>query len=113
MEWFISNWFIVLGILALIAFVIYLCVKFFNMPTASQIKCVKELLKYWVLEAEHELGSGTGQAKLRLVYHWFTEQFKFASFVPFEKFETWVDEALEWLDHELETNENIKAIVEK
>lgn len=113
MEWLINNWFIVVGLLALVAFVIYICVKFFNMPTKNQIECVKELLKYWVMEAEAEFGSGTGQAKLRLVYHWFTEQFKWASFIPFETFSGWVDEALEWLDHELDTNKQIKALVKK
>lgn len=111
MEWLMNNWFIVVGLVALVVFVVYLCVRFFNMPTKQQIACVKELLKYWVMEAEAQLGSGTGQAKLELVYYWFTSQFKWASVVPFETFSKWVDEALVWLNQQLETNANIKKLV--
>lgn len=32
-------------------------------------------------------------------------------FVTFETFSTWVDEALEWMNNQLESNENVKAYV--
>lgn len=74
---------------------------------------VKEWLKYAVLVAEQELGSGTGQAKLRMVYDMFIEKFPaIASVLPFVIFSKWVDLALEWMRQQLEQNQNIKAMIE-
>ena len=74
---------------------------------------IKEWLKYAVTIAEHELGSGTGQLKLRYVYDMFIEQFPMvASLLPFSIFSKWVDLALEWMRQQLEQNQNIKAMIE-
>lgn len=73
---------------------------------------VKEWLKWAVLVAEKELGSGTGQAKLHMVYDMFVEKFPaLASVLPFSIFSKWVDLALEWMREQLEKNASIKAIV--
>lgn len=73
---------------------------------------VKEWLKWAVLVAEQELGSGTGQAKLHMVYDMFVEKFPaIASILPFSIFSKWVDLALEWMREQLDKNENIKAII--
>ena len=65
-----------------------------------------------VTEAEAELGSGTGQLKLRAVYEMAVKTFPWVEkFIAFETFSTWVDEALEWMNTQLETNENVKAYV--
>lgn len=73
---------------------------------------VKEWLKYAVTMAEKELGSGTGQLKLREVYDWFLEMFPvFGKIVPFSIFSKWVDLALDWMREQLENNNNISKYV--
>lgn len=73
----------------------------------------KEWLKWAVLVAEQELGSGTGQAKLHMVYDMFVEKFPaLASVLPFTIFSKWVDLALEWMRDQLEKNDAIRGIIE-
>lgn len=73
---------------------------------------VKEWLKYAVTMAEKELGSGTGQLKLREVYDWFLEMFPvFGKIVPFSIFSKWVDLALEWMREQLKNNDSISVFV--
>lgn len=74
---------------------------------------VKEWLKYAVTMAEKELGSGTGQIKLREVYDWFLEMFPvFSKILPFSIFSKMVDNALEWMRLQLENNDNIRNFIE-
>ena len=64
-------------------------------------------------QAEKELGSGTGQIKLRQVYDMFIERFPvFSKFIPFMMFSSWVDTALEFLKDQIEKNNKIKEFVE-
>lgn len=112
MEWLANNWYLVVAALAIVALVVAAIMKFFKLPTEQQIKNLKEWLKWAVTEAEKELGSGTGQMKLRLVYGWAIDKFPWlGKFVTFEMFSTWVDEALEWMKQQLEDNKAIKALV--
>lgn len=72
----------------------------------------KEWLKWAVAEAEKALGSGTGQLKLHMVYDMFVEQFSWVStFVSFDTFSIWVDEALVWLNKQLSENVNVRGII--
>lgn len=74
---------------------------------------VNEWLKYAVTMAEKELGSGTGQLKLREVYNWFIDQFPvFSKLLPFSIFSKMVDNALEWMRLQLENNDNIRNFIE-
>ena len=92
------------GIIAIIA-IIYLV-------TNQKKKCL-EWLKYAVSEAEKQLGSGTGQLKLRLVYDWFVQKFPIvAAFLPFRVFSGWVDTALETLRKWLDENKNVANYIE-
>lgn len=86
--------------------------KFLNAPTEEQIKNIKSWLVLMCVKAEKELGSGTGQLKLRLVYDWFINKFpSVANIVAFETFSKWVDEALIEAKHLIETNEFINNYV--
>lgn len=107
-----SNWLtIILSIAALAVFVVKV-VQFVRAPSDKQIENLKEWLKLAVTEAEAALGSGTGQLKLRDVYDMAVEKFPWVGeFITFETFSTWVDEALEWMNNQLESNENVKAYV--
>ena len=112
MEWLINNWYLIVAAVAVIAVIIFVAVKFFKMPTKEQINCLKEWLKLAVIQAEKELGEKTGQAKLRYVYDLFLTKFNWlAKVITFEQFSAYVDEALEWMRNQLESNEAIKNIV--
>lgn len=113
MEWIIDNWFILLGLVAVLIIVGWLVYKFFGLPTKEQIAKIKEWLLWAVTEAELELGSGTGQLKLRYVYDLFVARFPLvARIVSFEMFAKWVDEALEEMKKLLAENEAVRALVE-
>lgn len=107
-----NNWLtIILSIAALAVFIVKV-VQFVRAPSDKQIENLKEWLKLAVTEAEASLGSGTGQLKLRDVYDMAVEKFPWVGeFITFETFSTWVDEALEWMNNQLESNENVKAYV--
>lgn len=70
--------------------------KFYKLGKQQQLDKVKQWLLLAVLEAEKELGSKTGQLKLRLVYNRFVDKFKIVSYmITFDTFKQLVDEALE------------------
>lgn len=79
------------------------------------LKCpkrVKEWLLYAVIEAEKQMGTGTGIAKLHLVYDWFLARFpKISYFVAFETFSKWVDLALDKMKELLEEKQKLKEYV--
>lgn len=89
-------------------------IEFVKLPNENKIANVKEWLKYAVTEAEKALGSGTGQLKLRWVYDLAVKQFPWISqLVTFETFSEWVDEALEWMNNQISTNEALSEYVSK
>lgn len=110
----IDNLPLVIAAAAVIAALIGAIYNFFNRPTAAQIRDLKEWLKYAVVIAEKELGSGTGQLKLRMVYDMFVQKWGWMSkFISFEKFSGYIDDALEWMNKQLDTNKAVASIVIK
>ena len=86
---------------------------FVKLPKEKQIANIKEWLKFAVIEAERELGSGTGQLKLRMVYDMAVKQFPFiVQLIPFDTFSKWVDEALDWMRDQLAENKAAQSYVE-
>lgn len=103
MEWLINNWYVIVFAI-IVAFGIYTII--------TDKEKVKEWLKWAVSMAEIDLGSGTGQLKLRQVYDMFIERFPvFSKLIPFKLFSKWVDYALEFLKTQLENNDKIKELV--
>lgn len=103
MDWLVSNIGYIAAILVIILLLIY----------GIMTNKVKEWLKYAVTMAEKELGSGTGQLKLRMVYDWFVDMFPvFSKLVPFPIFSKMVDDALIWMRDQIENNINIQGYVE-
>ena len=112
MEWIVSNWYLIV-VFAAVGFVCGISVKkWLDRPTDEQISNIKEWLLYAVTEAEVALGEKTGKLKLRMVYDMAIDKFKWLSFISFETFSGWVDEALEQMRSMIATNEHVKAIVE-
>ena len=86
---------------------------FIELPKEKKIANIKEWLKFAVVEAERELGSGTGQLKLRMVYDMAVKQFPFIiQLIPFDIFSGWVDEALDWMKCQLTENKAAQSYIE-
>lgn len=98
MNWIINNWYNILFVFLLII------IGSYGIMTGK----VKIWLRGIVAEIEKELGSGTGQLKLAEAYQKFVEAYPvFKTIVPFPLFSYWVDCALKWLEHQLETNSKV------
>lgn len=93
--------------------VILMCVyNIIQMPSAKRKQMLIEWLKLAVVEAEKALGSGTGQLKLRYVYEKAVTQFPWViKMITFEQFAVYVDEALEWMNKQLESNKAVDRYV--
>ena len=103
MEWLMNNWYFIVFVILTVLAVAYGL-------TSGQ---AKEWLKWAVCYAEEQLGSGTGQLKLRMVYDMFLEKFPaLSSILPFTIFSKWVDLALEWMREQLDKNKAIKSVIE-
>lgn len=73
-----------------------------------------EIVKYAVFLAEKEYGSGTGSIKLKYAYDYITSKHTWIMmFISFEQFSKLVDEALKWLNGQLESNTNVQALMQK
>lgn len=93
----INDWYIYIGILALVIACIWLVYRFFCLPTEKRLQKVREWLIWACIEAEKALKSGTGQLKLRTVWNEFLSVPAFSivsRFITFDKFFDLVDEAL-------------------
>jgi len=112
MEWIVKNWSLLVVILAFGLAGFTWAKKFASLPSEQQLLKVKEWLLWAVVLAEKELGSGTGQLKLRWCWNLFLERFPaLVPIVSFELFQQYVDEALVQMKHLLETNANIARYV--
>lgn len=109
----LQYWPVSLALICGVVVCIVFAIQFSKEPTDKKIQMVKEWLLYAVIQAEKDLGSGTGQIKLRYVWDMFIKTFpKLAPVISFELFSKLVDEALEQMRHLLETNKDIGAYVE-
>jgi len=108
-----EYWFLIIVAIAVISTIAIKVYTWFKQPTSDQLKNVKEWLLYAVAKAERELGSGTGQLKLRYVYNMFVEKFPaIAIFITFEDFSKMVDEALDKFNELLKENTAINDYYE-
>ena len=96
-DFIISYWFYIVIIALFITGAIFFVI--------NQKKNIKEWLLYAVIEAEKELGSKTGQIKLRQVYNSFINTFPIISkIIKFEWFSGLVDLSLVEMKELLNTN---------
>lgn len=113
MEFIANYWALICTGAIFLTVIVASTVEFTKEPTEKQLVKVKEWLLYAVTMAEKELGSGTGKLKLRYVYDLFLTKFSWlAKVITFEQFSALVDEALEQMQKLLESNNNVKEIVE-
>ena len=93
--------------------VIGLCIYgLFRKGKERQIEIILEWLLLAVIKAEKELGSGTGQIKLRFVYDLFIDKFKVVSyFMSFSQFSILVDQALNIMKDMVSNNKKIEEYI--
>ena len=109
----IENWFIFMAAIAVAVVIGVVIGRFLNLPASEQIDKCKEWLLWAVTQAEAELGSGTGQLKLRAVSDLFIQRFPaVAKAISFDTFIVWVDEALAEMREMLKQNKAVKEFVE-
>ena len=114
MEFLINYWYFLVAAIAVLTVEGYAIYAFIKIPTTEQISKVKEWLLYAVTAAEKELGSGTGQIKLRYVYDMFIAKFPYlVKVIPFETFSILVDEALDKFRNMLDNNTNLQSYIEQ
>lgn len=113
MEFLTNNWYILMALIAVAVCAGFTVYRFGNLPTEEQLQKVREWLLFAVTEAETQLGSGTGQLKLRNVYDLFVQRFPWlVKTISFAVFSGLVDDALDEMRKMLAKNNNVKAIVE-
>lgn len=111
LEFINNNWFLIIAFIAIISTVSIKVYKWFKQPNKEQLRQIQEWLLYAVAKAEKNLGSGTGELKLRYVYDMFVEKFPaIAIFIDFDDFCIMVEEALNKFKDLIENNESINAI---
>lgn len=108
-----ENWAILVALLAAICGIVFFIKGFLQLPAQEQLVRVQEWLLYAVTKAEKELGSGTGQIKLRYVYDMFVDRFPaLAKKITFDIFNNMVEQALTRMEEILITNTAVKEYVE-
>ena len=101
-------------ILVLIGGLTIFIAKFIKLGKEKKIEMINEWLLLAVVQAEKELGNGTGQIKLRFVYDLFLDKFKFVSmFITFAQFSGLVDMALITMKEMISNNNQVKDYIEK
>ena len=87
---------------------------FLKLSREKQIEMIRQWLLLAVIEAEKQLGGGTGAVKLRYVYDMFIKRFGFISkIITFEQFSALVDEALEVMRLMIQQNQNVAAYIKR
>ena len=112
MKWLFENWHLIVAFSCIFGAAGMAAVRFYKQPKAEQQAKVNEWMLWAVTTAEADLGSGTGQLKLRQVYDMFLERFpKVAQRVSFSTFSKWVDTALIDMRKMLEQNQAVSKLV--
>lgn len=112
-NYLVENWVLVVVVAVLVGVCVWSVMQFVKLPPSKQLAKVQEWLLWAVTVAESELGSGTGQLKLRYVYDMFVEKFPaIAKAITFEYFSSMVDKALEKMKEILNQNKHAARLVE-
>lgn len=111
-QWIIENYNTIIIYLVIIIAIALFLYRFFKQTKEKQLADIKEWLLWAVTQAEKDLGSGTGQLKLSMVYDMFIKAFPIISkLISFETFSRIVDDTLEKMRDLLDSNQAIKVLV--
>ena len=114
MEVLIEYWDLILLVVGLIGFVGLWIHYSLTTPTKTRQEQISKWLLFAVTEIEKAYGSKTGRIKFGKVLDMFTERYPLVSkFISPVLFELLVEQALIEMRHLLETNQNVKELVDK
>ena len=103
-----TYWYLIVVAIAIIAVVSIKTYIFLKKPGKDQLNKIQEWLVWAVAQAEKELGSGTGQMKIKYVYNLFITKFpSIAIFVPYSLFSSMVEKALDEFKDLVSNNQRI------
>lgn len=103
-----TYWYLIVAAIAIIAVVSIKTYVFLKTPGKNQLNKIQEWLVWAVAQAEKELGSGTGQLKIKYVYDLFITKFPgVAIFIKYETFAAMVEKALNEFKEMIDTNRRI------
>ena len=92
--------------------IIALAIALFIYLSANQRSRILEWLVLAVANSEKDLGGGTGQLKLRMVYDWFIQKFPILSaIIPFALFSIWVNKSLARMRNLKDTNIKVASYI--
>lgn len=86
--------------------------KFITTPSEKQKEQIRTILLELVIQAETSFGSKTGKLKFSFVYGELLKHFTWLKHVPLTVIEQLIEESLDTMKHLLETNQNVREIVE-
>ena len=103
-----TYWYLIVAAIAIISVISIKVYVFLKTPGKEQLNKIQEWLVWAVAQAEKELGSGTGQMKIKYVYDLFITKFPaVAIFVPYSTFSNMVEKALEEFKEMIASNQRI------
>jgi len=109
----VEYWAVIIAFICVVLVLTITIREFFHLPSDAQMEKVREWLLYAVVQAEKELGSGTGKVKLRYVYDLFIDKFPtVAKAITFDMFSNLVDYAVIQMRDMLDKNVNLQMYVE-
>ena len=113
MNYLIENWFLIVSAVVVFCVVVMGVINIIQTPSEKNLNRIREWLLFAIVEAEKIYGSNLGMVKLRWVYDSFLVRFKWLSvIISFEMFSSLVDESLEIMKKMLESNKEMKRLVE-
>lgn len=112
MKWMIENWMLIIVFASIFCITVSYFLYFMSQSMQKKYECIREWLKYAVIEAEKALGEKTGEMKLRMVYDMAIKQFPWIlKLINFMEFSILVDEALDWMKMQIVKNGAISNYV--
>lgn len=112
MEFIVANWDVILiGLFAVVGLGVggY---QFVTKPSANQKEQIKAVLLQLVIVAEAKFGSNTGRVKFSYVYGELVKHISWVKYIPMVYVEQAVEQSLDTMRNLLESNKEIKGIVE-
>lgn len=103
-----TYWYLLVAAIAIIAVASIKLYIWIKTPGKEQLSKIQEWLVWAVAQAEKELGSGTGQMKIKYVYNLFVTKFPaVAVFIKYDTFSSMVEKALEEFKDLINNNRRI------
>lgn len=112
MNLLIEHWDLILVLIVASMGVGFMAYKWISQPTSKQKEQIKAVLLQLVVTSEKKFGSKTGKIKFSFVYAELIKLLPYLKFVPLAVIEDLIEESLVTMRKLLESNVELKKIVE-